>query len=468
VGYRPGLFLLLLLLAASSPAAVLTGDWHFDEYGWRGFANELNDFSGNNRHGRASEIIDYTPDGALCGAADLTRSSASDYFSLNRDAINGRRDFSISIWGKMPSYVNQIQTLFSAANSNSPNEVMMVFEPQDRRMALYLNNRVVLYVTGLYPNDDTWHHYIWTRNGTQNCIFYDGAYGCANLSDTDPVYVDINGLVVGQDQDSVGGGFNSGRDWDGYLDELVLYDGALTVGEAQGLYNNYINGRNLDGSPRNCGVPNPVANYRFDQCDWQGGRDVADSSGNGLDGFAVNGVISTIDGQVCGLAEFDGVDDYIAIPDDYRLDIRNELTVTTWVYAQAQASELKTILSIQTLLYQLVMGTVLMLVTAFILGQTYFNPSTEALISLGFQSIMVSFVAFMIWFWLLNRYLASRIGVLSFMTPIIGVVLGAWLLDEPITDHFVLGSACVLCGVVLVSAYGLISQRVGRLKSKVS
>jgi drug/metabolite transporter (DMT)-like permease len=133
-----------------------------------------------------------------------------------------------------------------------------------------------------------------------------------------------------------------------------------------------------------------------------------------------------------------------------------------------RTTSLARISSMQTLLYQLVMGTVLMLVTAFILGQTYFNPSTEALISLGFQSIMVSFVAFMIWFWLLNRYLASRIGVLSFMTPIIGVVLGAWLLDEPITDHFVLGSACVLCGVVLVSAYGLISQRVGRLKSKVS
>jgi drug/metabolite transporter (DMT)-like permease len=133
-----------------------------------------------------------------------------------------------------------------------------------------------------------------------------------------------------------------------------------------------------------------------------------------------------------------------------------------------RTTSLARISSMQTLLYQLVMGTVLMLATAFILGQTYFNPSTEALISLGFQSIMVSFVAFMIWFWLLNRYLASRIGVLSFMTPIIGVVLGAWLLDEPITDHFVLGSACVLCGVVLVSAYGLISQRVGRLKSKVS
>jgi MSHA biogenesis protein MshQ len=349
VGYRPGLFLLLLLLAASSPAAVLTGDWHFDEYGWRGFANELNDFSGNNRHGRASEIIDYTPDGALCGAADLTRSSASDYFSLNRDAINGRFDFSLSIWGKMPSTVNQSQALFSAATSNSSNELLLYFNRQETRLELHFNSNIIGVLNNYFPNDDAWHNYIWVRSQNNHCLLIDGQFlGCVNPNDNSRVDVDVNGLVVGQDQDSVNGGFDGFEDWDGYVDELLIFDGALSTGEAQSIYSNYVNGQNWDGTARNCGVPNPVANYRFDQCDWQGGRDVADSSGNGLDGFALNGVISTIDGQVCGLAEFDGVDDYIAIPDDYRLDIRNELTVTTWVYAQAQASELKTILSKDT------------------------------------------------------------------------------------------------------------------------
>jgi drug/metabolite transporter (DMT)-like permease len=127
--------------------------------------------------------------------------------------------------------------------------------------------------------------------------------------------------------------------------------------------------------------------------------------------------------------------------------------------ALIRTTSISRISSMQTLLYQLVMGAVVLFIAACLMGQTYFNPSPEALISLGFQSIMVSFVALIIWFWLLNRYLASRIGVLSFMTPIIGVVLGAWLLDEPITDHFILGSVCVLAGVVLVSAYGLIVQR---------
>jgi drug/metabolite transporter (DMT)-like permease len=43
----------------------------------------------------------------------------------------------------------------------------------------------------------------------------------------------------------------------------------------------------------------------------------------------------------------------------------------------------------------------------------------------------VSFFSFLVWFWLLTRYKASQLGVFSFVTPIMGVVLGYTLLDEP-------------------------------------
>lgn len=112
----------------------------------------------------------------------------------------------------------------------------------------------------------------------------------------------------------------------------------------------------------------------------------------------------------------------------------------------------------QTLLYQLVAAFVLLMAAALILGQTSFNPTPLAWMSLAFQSLVISFASFLIWFWLLRQYLASRLGAFSFMTPLFGIVLGAWLLSEPIEPSFLGGAALVLAGIMLVSGHGWLKQ----------
>ncbi len=108
----------------------------------------------------------------------------------------------------------------------------------------------------------------------------------------------------------------------------------------------------------------------------------------------------------------------------------------------------------ETLLYQLVAAFVLLVPAALLLGQARFEPTAAAWSHLAFQSVIVSFASFLVWFWLLRRYLASRLGVFSFLTPVFGVILGIWLLDEPVEAGFVAGSALVLAGIVLVSGFG--------------
>ncbi|MDN0077463.1 DMT family transporter [Crenobacter sp. SG2303] len=120
----------------------------------------------------------------------------------------------------------------------------------------------------------------------------------------------------------------------------------------------------------------------------------------------------------------------------------------------------------QTLLYQLVAAFVLLLAGAAVLGQTTFHPTPLAWASLAFQSVIVSFASFLAWFWLLRHYLASRLGVFSFMTPLFGIVLGAWLLNEPIDPSFLTGALLVLAGIVLVSGYGLLKQLTGTLAAQ--
>lgn len=119
----------------------------------------------------------------------------------------------------------------------------------------------------------------------------------------------------------------------------------------------------------------------------------------------------------------------------------------------------------QTLLYQLLGGFVILLAGSFMTGQARFNPTPQVWASLVFHTLVVSFASFLVWFWLLRHYLASRLGVFSFLTPLFGIVFGAWLLAEPIEVSFLLGAVPVLIGIVLVSGGGWATQWASRVKT---
>lgn len=105
----------------------------------------------------------------------------------------------------------------------------------------------------------------------------------------------------------------------------------------------------------------------------------------------------------------------------------------------------------QTTLFQLAGAFIVLLAASFLLGQIRFNPTPLLLANMVFQSVVVSFLSLLIWFALLRRYLASALGAFSFMTPLLGVVFGAWLLNEKINSGFLLGSLFVIGGIVCVS-----------------
>ena len=123
-----------------------------------------------------------------------------------------------------------------------------------------------------------------------------------------------------------------------------------------------------------------------------------------------------------------------------------------------RSSSLSKASATQTLLYQLVGAFVLLLVGAFATGQARFNPTPTVWASLAFHTLVVSFASFLVWFWLLRQYLASRLGVFSFLTPLFGIVFGVWLLGEPMDLRFLLGAIPVLLGIVLVSGGGWLLQ----------
>lgn len=124
-----------------------------------------------------------------------------------------------------------------------------------------------------------------------------------------------------------------------------------------------------------------------------------------------------------------------------------------------RTSRLATAPAAQTLLYQLVAAFVLLTLGAVGLGQTGFKSTPLAWGNLAFQAVVVSFVSFLVWFGLLRRYLASQLGVLSFMTPLFGVAFGVVLLNEPLEPSFLAGATLVLAGILLVSGHAWLKIR---------
>lgn len=102
-------------------------------------------------------------------------------------------------------------------------------------------------------------------------------------------------------------------------------------------------------------LPEPNGYWRLESPGWSDAPgEVLDYSGNDLNGRARNGAQAAKTSPAlannpgtCGYAEFNGTDQYVEIPDDKELDLKEELTVSAWVYIREFPSggRLKTIVS---------------------------------------------------------------------------------------------------------------------------
>lgn len=105
-----------------------------------------------------------------------------------------------------------------------------------------------------------------------------------------------------------------------------------------------------------------------------------------------------------------------------------------------------------TLFYQLFIAFVLLLIIALVTNQfDHFELTTISIGSLLFQGILVSFITYLIWFWLMQRYLANNLAVFSFMAPLFGVTFAVIFLNEHISYNFIIGAALILLGITLVT-----------------
>ena len=117
-----------------------------------------------------------------------------------------------------------------------------------------------------------------------------------------------------------------------------------------------------------------------------------------------------------------------------------------------RATNLARATATKTLLYQIALAALVLPIASWVVAEKgVVSLSGFAIASLAYQSVIVGFASLLAWFWLLRRYFAARLGVLSFLTPMFGVLCGVVFLAEPLSGTFALAALLVGAGIVLVN-----------------
>ncbi len=113
---------------------------------------------------------------------------------------------------------------------------------------------------------------------------------------------------------------------------------------------------------------------------------------------------------------------------------------------------LSAIAASKTLFYQLAVSAAALPVASVLLGEPGIVAVTPLVAaSLLYQGGIVAFASYLTWFWLLTRYLAARLSVFTFLTPLFGVAAGVAVLGESLRAVFLGGVVLVGAGIYLVN-----------------
>jgi drug/metabolite transporter (DMT)-like permease len=107
---------------------------------------------------------------------------------------------------------------------------------------------------------------------------------------------------------------------------------------------------------------------------------------------------------------------------------------------------------INTFLYQLFFSIPILLVVSLILEPQWISRINLTVgASLFYQSIIIAFISYFIWFWLIHHYSVSRLSAFTFFTPVFGVLFGIFFVGEELTLSLMVGLPLVCLGILFVN-----------------
>ncbi len=148
------------------------------------------------------------------------------------------------------------------------------------------------------------------------------------------------------------------------------------------------------------------------------------------------------------------MDGFFTPQSTWRGDLCGVLAAVLWAATTVliRATCLSHATAAKTLFYQLAVSALVLPLTSVLMGEPGVRRlSATAIAALAYQGAIVAFATYLAWFWLLTRYYAARLSVLSFLTPLFGVACGVAFLGEPLGGRFALAALAVGAGIALVN-----------------
>lgn len=326
---------LLLLLALPAQAATLLGEWRLEEDTWAGVSGEVKDSSGNNRHGTA---IGTPLPGLDAGAPARGGNPGTCDYGLFGGASSGG-----------PALTLPGLPVDTSPGAKTSVAFWMYWDGGNNVMPIGWNVHDLWLISGVFGfntgNSDVfgissaalangWHHVVAVfTNGAvaSNELYVDGARQTLTQRLSSPN--NPNGYVRSTLQVS-GWGADSNYRFSGRIDDVKVYNGALTQAEVDAVY------AATHACPAHPPAPAATlaAEYRFDD-GWSASIPLADSSGNGLDAVLSGGAVSQVSAPASGLKpdtckagsfSRDGYFAASALPLDTRAGAK--ATVSFWMY----------------------------------------------------------------------------------------------------------------------------------------
>src|SRR3989339_64865 len=110
---------------------------------------------------------------------------------------------------------------------------------------------------------------------------------------------------------------------------------------------------------------------------------------------------------------------------------------------------------INTFLYQLIFSIPILFLVSLILEPRWiYRIDFFIILALFFQSFIVAFISYLIWFKLIHQYSVSRLSSFTFFTPLFGVLFGVLFLNEEFTVSLMIGLPLVSLGIFFVNWRG--------------
>jgi drug/metabolite transporter (DMT)-like permease len=107
---------------------------------------------------------------------------------------------------------------------------------------------------------------------------------------------------------------------------------------------------------------------------------------------------------------------------------------------------------IHTFLYQLFFSIPILFIVSIVLEPKWiYRMDSSIAASLLYQSVIVAFVSYFLWFKLIHEYSVSRLSAFTFFTPIFGVLFGVLFLNEELTISLRVGLPLVSLGIFFVN-----------------